>query len=169
MSNELQVTSGAEWRKPWEEGVVVRLPSGNVARLRDVTLELMVLRGGIPDGMTPIVSKIFEGKANELPGFQTVDEMRDYIELRDNICRVAFVNPRIVDEPTADDEIHIDALDQQDKWFVYGLLNAPVRELERFRDEQKRAVDALVSTEGHGEASERDSESANVGENEIPS
>ena len=54
---EPQITSGVKWRQPREEGIIVPLPSGNVARLRPVALDVMISSGKLPDMLTPVAAK----------------------------------------------------------------------------------------------------------------
>lgn len=164
MADELTITPAAEWNRV-REGVVLRLPSGRVARLRAISFELMVRLGRIPDGMVPIVADILTGQRDDLPQANTLEALKDRIAFLDAMTMTAFVEPRVVDsDPVPDGAVHIDAIEQADKEVVFALLNAPLRELERFRDEQEGAVEPVGAPEGHGPASEPPPEPEPVGE-----
>ena len=144
----LQVTSGQQWRKVREEGELVPLPSGHVVRLRTVGVETLIRRGRIPQGLLAIVADALMGGAGTLPVPQTVEEMKDHLEFYESACIEAFVSPRIVETPQAEDEISIEDVSLEDLFVVVSLLNKPVRELIRFREEQARNVGNLQHGDG---------------------
>ena len=155
MSDGLKPTSGTEWREA--ASVVLRLPSGRVARVRAVGPDVVLRHGNLPDSLTALVAQIMDGEEVQ-PDPQTLDELRGFAEFLDIVCQCAMVDPRVVAEPTKDNEIGFDDLDWPDKVFLMGMVGASTRSLENFREEQADAVDAVVSTEGHGEASEPDTQ-----------
>lgn len=162
--NELTITPASDWRQGWE-GALVRLPSGRVARIRDVSLDLVVRLGRIPDALTPLVIDLFEhGQDIELPEIETIEDLRARLDFRDAVVRCAFVEPRIVDQPAAADELPLEAIVPADRWFVFRLLGRPVHDLERFRREQESAVDAVDVATGHPDGGQPDPEPARVGE-----
>lgn len=123
-----RATSGALWRKTRLEGELVRLPSGNIARLRNVRPVKLMLNGEIPDALTPIVASMLSGDdgkkaAGELSPEKLIEASN---ALTEAVCREAFVEPRIVENPTADDEICMDDLENRDAEFVMNLLYTPV-------------------------------------------
>ncbi len=146
------VTTGSMWRSARETGFVKQLPSGNWARLRPVGLERLITGGEIPDLLTPLVTKMFLDGADsvDLDTFlaqrgpeKTLAQMGEMIALLDAVCKAAFVEPRIVDNPQAEDEIGIEDLDLQDKSFVFHLVQQPVAVLRRFRLEPSADVAAV--------------------------
>lgn len=148
MTEELRPTLGIEWRKPRREGVLVPLPSGNVARIRPVALDVMIASGQIPDVLTPLAAKTLwtEVEADQIGN---VAEMATGMaDLFNVVCRAAFVEPRIVDDPQAEDEIGIEDIDFQDKAAVFQLAIGPARQLELFRERQEAAMAALRAGEG---------------------
>ena len=164
MADELQVTPAAEWNRA-REGVVVRLPSGRVARLRPISFVLLVKLGRIPEGMVPLIAEIMQGERDDLPAATTLTDMQDRLAFLDAIAATAFVEPRVVDsDPVPDGCIHIDALDHADKEFAFSLLNQPLRALERFRDEQGHDVEPVGASEGHDAPGESTPEPDGVGE-----
>ncbi len=164
MADELTITPAAEWNRV-REGVVLRLPSGRVARVRPISLELLVRLGRIPDGLVPTIVEIMTGQRGDLPGVQSLNELRDRLEFLDAMVMAAFVEPRVVDEdPVPDGCVHIDSVDQRDKEFAFVLLNTPLHELERFRDEPQSAVEPVVAAEGHDAPGEPDPEPDALGE-----
>jgi len=166
--NGLSVTPASEWRKD-AEGVVTRLPSGRVARIRDVDLDLVVQLGRVPDALTPMVIDIFKkGENLNLPEIATLKDLQDRQAFRDAVVRCAFVEPRIVDNAIADDEIPLAAVSTADRWFVLGQLLRPVNDLETFRDEQAPDVAVVDASEGHDATGVGDPEPARVGKKKVP-
>lgn len=141
----MDITSAVEWRKPREEGFLVRLPSGKTCRLRPIAMDNMVISGLFPDFMAPIIQEAISGKHSELDitaimeKVGIVDAIKQEQEMKRILCKSAFVYPRIVDEPKADDEIAFEDVEIGDAEFVIRLVQRPVNELATFS--AKQAVD----------------------------
>ena len=133
------VTPANQWRKDYEEGTEVELPSGKIVRLRSVSLQFMLRMKRLPDSLTGdalaaigVLSPTAEDDKSKtaeaiVVAAATVDE---YYEA---MCRAAFASPRIVDDPKPDaDEIAWDWIVDEDKEFVNELLQKPLAEWRRF-------------------------------------
>ena len=154
---ELTPTSGVVWRKGREEGYVKQLPSGAVARLRAIPpAKLLEHLGEVPDRLTPLViSMSFQGViGNELDkmadsGKKVTDPYeiarwaKETTDLINMVCKLAFVDPVIVDNPTLDNEIHIDDVDQVDRGFVFQLCTQPAEVLAKFRIEETSGMEGV--------------------------
>lgn len=153
-------TLGAEWRRPREQGFLKVMPSGNKAYLRPVTpAALMAVMGEIPDHLTPIVADmIFGGIAHEktmkLIDAMTVDAAQDSlqraarsVEFANTLCKIAFVNPKVVDNPRAEDEIAPGDIELTDRFFVLTLSMQDVEVLRNFRWESFADVEALPDSQ----------------------
>jgi len=137
-------TSGSEWRKPREDGYVIKLvTSGNSVRLRPVALDMLIATGSIPDILTPAAAKIlWDGPdAGLIAERNEID--REFIALVNTIVPAAMLYPRVVDTPQADDEISLDDLDFSDKVAIYQLAIQPAAVLRRFCDQQKADVEPV--------------------------
>jgi hypothetical protein len=66
------------------------------------------------------------------------------------VCRAAFVQPRIVDEPATDDEITIDDVTIIDRYFVFQLATQPAEVLRTFMFPAAGAVATVPDSEGDG-------------------
>jgi len=152
----LKPTSGKQWRKPREEGYALTLPSGNVAVIRPVALEVMISRGEIPDLLTPIAASVL-WKETELDGDKVESEpalaMR-MMDLFDVVARAAFLEPRVVDDPEADDEISPSDLGLEDKGWVFQLAIQPARVLATFCEKQAAGVGPVPTGEGDQQPAE---------------
>lgn len=159
-------TLGVEWRRPRETGFLKTLPSGNKAYLRPVTpAALMEHMGEIPDHLTPIVSEMIFGGITHAKVLQLVDAMgvdaaqdslkraARSVEFANTLCKIAFVNPKVVDNPQAEDEIAPGDIELADRFFVLTLSMQPVEVLRSFRWEQTADVeDVPDSDEARAEA-----------------
>lgn len=162
MTKLLRPTSGAAWRQPRTEGYTKELPSGAVARLRPVSPDQLIAGGEVPDILTPLVLKmLFQGSdGSELSRLtqpeQVLVHAGETVKLINAICRLAFVQPRIVDDPQSDDEISIDDVAIIDRSFVFQLATQPAEVLRDFRLSPTITDVATVPDEqGDGEPAQR--------------
>lgn len=155
----LRATAGRTWRAAREEGFEQLLPSGNVARLRPVALADLVAQGKVPDLLTPLVMRMaFEGIDAEPSELHDVERGQEWtaavLATYAAVCRAAFVSPRIVDDPQADDEIAIDDVDLFDRASVFFISTRGVETLRRFRLGPETDVDAVSDGQDDGDAAQ---------------
>lgn len=149
-------TLGVQWRQPREQGFLKSLPSGNKAYLRPVTpAALMEHMGEIPDHLTPIVADMIFGgithaKVRQLTDAMQPGEAQDSLQkasrsvaFANTLCKIAFVNPRVVDNPQAEDEIAPGDIDLSDRFFVLTLSMQPIEVLRNFRWESGPDVEDI--------------------------
>ncbi len=147
-------TSGALWRKPREEGVPVALPSGHVALIRPVALDVLLRSGKIPDLLSPLAAKsLWQDTTFEELG-QAADLAQGMADLVNLVCQAAFLSPRIVEAPQAEDEIALDDVTFGDKMLVFQAATAGARALERFRPGQSTDVAPVHDGEGEQQPAE---------------
>lgn len=141
----LQVTSAREWRKLRQEGLLVKLPSGLIARLRPVSIVDLWKTGNIPNGLIGLVSELLvNGTVQDVKPELSSDLVSAVGTLYDIVCKSAFVSPRIVVKPSDDeDEIEIEDVAQGDREFVLAWCSTPATELREFRGEQDADVGAV--------------------------
>ncbi len=142
-------TSGREWRRAREEGYSVTLPSGNVAVLRPVALDVMLAHGEIPDLLTPIATAtLWKGVEVDSDNADTEPELTlSMMRLFDVVARAAFMHPRIVDDPQADDEIGPEDVSLEDKAQVFSLAIQPARILAAFSAKQAAGLGPVPTGE----------------------
>lgn len=153
-------TRGVEWRKPREQGYLKTLPSGNKAYLRPVTpAALMAVMGEIPDHLSPIVADMIFGGITHAKVLQLVNEMgvdaaqdslqraAKSVEFANKLCKIAFVNPKVVDDPQAEDEIAPGDIELADRFFVLTLSMQDVEVLRSFRWEQSADVEDVPDSQ----------------------
>lgn len=150
-----QVANGAAWRKPREQGVEIWLPYGQqVVRIRTVRPDHLLAQGDIPDILSPLMLDMIYGRANEkkteailLPK-ESVEEAMQLLETLRVVCTAALVEPRIVSEPLAEDEITIDELEYEDRRYIFRLVFLPTEVLSTFRYQAQVDVEPLPHSAG---------------------
>lgn len=136
-----------------EEGLLVELPSSETwVRLRRVAIDALLMAGKIPDLLTPIAaSQLYEPKwiyADDIKRIMAeAKSAKEYAELFSIIVPAAMMEPRVVDNPQADDEISLDDLDYLDKFTIYSLCTQSLGWLRRFRVRQTADVEAVLHSE----------------------
>ncbi len=169
MPKLLRATNGAAWRAPRVQGIPIELPSGNIAHLRPVQPERLAAQGEILDILTPLVARmLFQGAdatadtiAQTLGAAMGEDEDADPTAMAaaagnlaniervcDIVCKAAFVNPRIVSDPQADDEIALEDLELADKVHVFTLSLRGAAALQHFRYEPNGHVESIPDSQG---------------------
>lgn len=148
-------TSGKEWRKAREEGFEIRLPSGNVADLRPVEADFFLRVGRIPDALAPLINEMISGVAYklEIPPVEQLEKGREWIGFLNELCTYAFVTPKVVEAPQADDEISVDDICYLDKYAVYQNFTLPAHKLKTFREAQIKSLATLESGSSNGRTS----------------
>jgi hypothetical protein len=145
---KLPTTSGFEWRRNREEGELVQLPySGKLIRVRNVRPDQLLKLGKIPNPLAALMVDIIYGNVDS-------DRMNSFLSITDNVeaaidmveslrvvCAAAFVSPKIVDNPTKDDEISIDDVELSDRSYVFRLTFVSAEALKTFRYESPSDVE----------------------------
>lgn len=154
-STPLQPMNAAAWRKLTEEGEVIQLPGGLVARIRTVSIETMILNGEIPDLLTPIaIGMLFKETTFDEIG-DDANLSQDWIDLVHKIVPAAMVEPRIaLDGIPTDDLLTLEEMGWDDKMAVFHLAVSSVDALATFRKIQEEDVESVSDGEGDGDETE---------------
>ena len=152
-----KITSASKWREPREKGYLVTLPSGNVARIRPVALDVMIQSGAISDLLSPIAAKMLwtEIDTDEFSKAEDFSEIAEMAEgmaaLFSVVCKAAFLSPKIGDdaENLGDGEIAMDDVSFNDKSHVFQLAIQPALVLRKFCEQQDRDVESVRTDEGN--------------------
>jgi hypothetical protein len=156
-------------------GVPLPLPSGLTCRIRPLGgMEVFMQQGLIPNAlMGTIQQALKEGKDGKDfdPSQMTAELLEDPAKLQEMIrmiddCVVfSVVEPKVHKIPTflnedgtmetlefGDDRrdpnrIYVDEVDINDKMFIFQVMTGGTKNLERFREEQAKAMGALASVE----------------------
>jgi hypothetical protein len=158
-ANGLVPTSGREWREAREKGFVVMLPSGRCVRMQPVSLEKLIISSQIPDTLVPLAAASIWAGVDPEKDKDDPEVMRKLLKESDElfgiICRASFMEPKIVDDPQEDNEIHIDDLEFRDKVRGFEYAQLPSVSLHNFREEQEKLLAALRNGEDDGAAAEQ--------------
>lgn len=136
---DLTPTPGSTWRKPREQGEIVTLPSGNVARLRPVAVDALLAAGRIPDLLSPIAAKTLWTETNTASIAEQAESAKGFADLINLIVPLAMLEPLVVAEPEGDGQIALDDIDFADKIAIFQLATGGSTLLRQFRlDQAKR-------------------------------
>ena len=154
-ASPLQPMSAAEWRKLTEEGEVIQLPGGLVARIRTVSIETMIINGEIPDLLTPIATKTLFKETSLSEIGDDADVSKEWIDLVHLIVPAAMVEPRVAygDNPT-DDCLALSEMGWDDKLAVFQLAVSSVDVLANFRQAQKARLESVPDGESDDDETE---------------
>jgi len=164
---DIQPTLGKD-RRAFSAGVVLELPSSTpesrfYARIGPVGFDLLIKTGRIPDSLTPLVHEVLQSGADLKVDTTKIEGLQQLLELAEAVCSLAFLEPRVVNNPTADDEIGMNDLSFEDKMFILGFFQEPAQTLRNFREEQKRSVEPLYDVEDIEREAQHDPEAESVG------
>lgn len=145
----------ADWRRQRTTPISTTLPySGLVVDIGPVQLDALLLAGKIPDVLTGIVASVLWSTVGQGKKEEEIRAEKDFYALVNAVVSACLVTPRVVENPSQDDEIAIDELSFADKLLVYTIATQPASVLYRFRQEQVAAVDALPEGEAVLETTE---------------
>lgn len=139
MADKTKPDLGKEWRAVREKGAMGRLPSGRLVRGRTVRpIHILELGEEVPDILTALALKLFYGtaKLDDIYGLHaTTEDVEQALKVGKSlkiVTRAFLIEPRVVDEPLADDEISIDDVDPADQAFIFDTAFMGADALSRF-------------------------------------
>ena len=147
MTEQLTPTPGTAWRARRANVITTLAYSGLTVEIGPVQLDQLLLTGRIPDVLTPIVGAVLWASVGQGKGEDEIRAEKGFYALVNSVVTAALVSPRVVKEPTQDDEIAIDDIEFGDKIMVYTIATQPLAVLHDFRDEQSADVDTVQQSE----------------------
>jgi len=144
--------SVAEWREK-NRPQDVELPSGNVAKLRKVHLVDLVIQGMIPATLVAEAEALKDADGTAL--VQDLEKLTGFREMLNAVAKATFVEPPVGDGGT-DAQLGVDEVPFDDLVHVFNWCNGRSRQLEPFRSEPERDVDAVPDGVGVRDAAEPD-------------
>ena len=99
-----------------------------------------------------LVMKLLYGPMTpeEYQAFFTLSERKEHaIDLTESlriVCTAALLQPKIVDDPQADDEISIDDLEDGEQRFIFDLALLEATQLSRFCERQAGHVEPVADS-----------------------
>lgn len=146
-----RATPAVEWRM----AQLVRFPSGNVARLRQVSIINMIAFGRIPNALLE-TAKEFAGPGVDInERVNDPEQFAEFVRFTHFVAEQAFVEPRLVIDPQQEPqegEISILDLSDGDLMFVVNWTQGRARSLEPFRAEREGVGGGRDGEEVWGEA-----------------
>lgn len=152
-SEELRVASGVLMRATREKGMVLPFPSGNNYRVRFPTAASLLRSGNLPNPLLSFVIDAYYNGMNQekFDRFFAAQERLEAVIEADNsfkaVCQAMFIEPRIVDEPQAADEITIDDLPAEDQVWAFQLVFLRGEVLYPFREQPATPVASVAQSE----------------------
>lgn len=117
-------TSAANWKRDFE----MTLPSGNVIRLKRVSLVDLLVQGAIPDTLSARAVEMAHAQPRKL----TTEELSEYEGVVNLVVKAAAVEPRVADR-AGDDTLALADLDFVDRVQIFNWANGGVHNLRPFR------------------------------------
>lgn len=136
-----KVTTGRKWRAESRKTYLIKLPSGNVARLRPVAMDVLITSGDLPDVLSTLAAQTLFDDMDFADIAEEGKTSKSYVELINHVVPAAFEDPQVVSDPQGDGEIGLSDIDWSDKVTVFQLALMPIDALQSFRDEQNRDVE----------------------------
>lgn len=165
-------TPASEWGAVAEDGFLVTLPSGHVAKIRrTLDLPILIKSGQIPNPLRNMLRKMMDGQVENLPAEVSTDlsgkaQEQLYDLLNDTTVRT-MLDPKVSQPPRQmtgesweDYTTRIDgwqpdpgtvsvfAIDTIDQMFLFGVAQGMAADLETFRSQSGGAMAAVQTSEG---------------------
>lgn len=160
MSDQLAVTQGKAMREMREQGIVLAFPSGNYYRVRNPTAAGLLRRGNLPNVLLTFVMDAFYngGTQEKVDQFLSAQEKEENVlALMDSfrvICEEMFLDPRVVDNPKADNEVTMMDVPLVDQVWAFQLTFVPAEELYPFRPQPQPDVVSVPRPEDVSQAAQ---------------
>lgn len=156
---DLVPTSATSWAAPYQEGVVVGFPSGNLARIRPITFETFLRIGHIPDPLTSFMIEIMDGGKYadgklKMPDLHSKQQWEEWFSLLNSICVSCFVEPQVVlpsDDPLPPGSVITDMISYEDKLHLYACLGASIERLKAFFLRSAERVATVAASTGNAQ------------------
>lgn len=164
-----KVTAASAWKRSAQqtEGVVVTMPSGNVARLRrTLDLPLLLRTGKIPNPLAGYVDAAIKTKNPAIKPSEGDNEamVQMVVLIQTQLPRI-FIEPRVEIEPKtwdtdtqgvwepSEDALRIEDIDPEDAMFAFAFAQGGPAEVASFREQQATIVANMAHEQGvEGEA-----------------
>lgn len=142
-------TKASEFRKEMTDGVEFDLPSGKTVRVRGIGIDVFIKVGYVPDFITPVIAKVVSEGGASWPEIDDFQKAKDWFRFLDSVCMAVLVSPRMVDDPTTDDEIAPHDMHYDDKMAILTCLGRPAHTIAGFRKEPKGHVQPVAIKPGN--------------------
>lgn len=157
--SNLVVTSPDSWTSPRKQGFLLRLPSGNVCRVRrTLDLSYLIQSGKIPNPLRNTLAKMMdeEGTMLNFADLGPSERIQAVQMVRETVCR-SVTEPKVHLVPEGENPetwiapeggLSIFDLSDEDQFFIYSVAQGGATDLESFREQQARAMELVRAREG---------------------
>lgn len=132
---DAQPTPVGLWRQ--QKITTVRLPSGNVAKLRPVNLSLCLFSGKVPSHLLGLVKDLITDGQGALAKLKSLDDVKNAVGMMNFIVEAAMVEPQVWPadsaEPAPEGYLTHDDIADPDRQFVTAYSQRPQEALANFR------------------------------------
>lgn len=145
-----QPTSASEWKKRSQTvGRDLPLPSGNVCRIRRISIDTFLRKGLIPNALMPIVQQSLQGQKPDeqavMTALQDAGKLQEMFDLYDTVVLEVVLEPKVCPVPPREairDEslLYVDEVDFEDKIAIFEAAVSGVSVLQPFRAEEAPTV-----------------------------
>jgi hypothetical protein len=118
----MPITKASEWRNKTLKPIELELPSGLTVLVRKPPLHLWIARGKLPENIVQASLNIQPGQTSPPP--LSNDQLRSLFKFVREVVTTTVVEPRIVENPTSDDEISPDDVPLDDANFIFAWAMA---------------------------------------------
>lgn len=163
----LTPTSAKLWRQAREEGVVVEFMPGFSARIRPLTVDVLIRQGKVPSSLGDIVAESFLSGDIDIDVKDPLQVTTDLADFIHEASKEMFMEPRVVDPEMVsdpDNEITPDDIPLFVKGVILRFINKHVEYLRAFRYQSLINVPTVGTTEGNTQAGAPDLPPANQSE-----
>jgi len=155
-------TPAQAWKKKSSEGILVRVPSGNIAKIRTPGIEVFVTQGVIPNGLMPIIMGAMKRggppKDDDLVSMlENKETLQQIIDLSSAVTVYCCIDPVVLPVPMMmvdgkqvpdpdgrdPDALYVDDVDFDDRMYIFGVAVGGTSNLERFREQQAALMESL--------------------------
>lgn len=150
---DLRPSSGKKMREIRENGIVLPFPSGEDYRVRTVSVGRLLRRANLPNILIAFLTDaVYHGISNQkIANFLALREQQEnavaFLESMQIICEEMFMEPRVVANPQADDELTIDDIPIVDQGWAFDRCFRSARELRPFRPQPQADVVSIPEAE----------------------
>lgn len=151
---QMAVTSASDWRKKRQEGFIVRLPSGNTAKVvRKLDLIEMLRQGKLPNPLNKFIQKMMDGQdMSDIQKEMKEQDLLMLLEWVDDQAIAAMVEPRVMRRPEGVAEsweppegyIELTDLDMEDRMYLAGVAQGGPTQVGRFRAATTTAMEGVL-------------------------
>lgn len=151
----MPITNAHQWRAQQAKRIELELPSGLVVAVRRPPLQMWIARGKMPENLVRamLAHRNSPHAAEDAANAMTPEQFNDLFKFMRETIIATVVEPRIVENATAEDEISPDDVPLDDAMFIFqwamaggatppaqkanlagsGVMSVDVSDLSKFR------------------------------------